>query len=96
MLTEKKSFCFVSTGTIIIMTNLKVPLYNIDQISSRSYIKGEHNRVFSRDVTAAMLVSLNKETAAMLVTPTNPPGFELFSYANAFFCFALKTCSLIT
>ena len=43
-------------------------------------------RVFSRDVTAAMLVSLNKETAAML-PPTNPPGFELNSYANVFFCF---------
>ena len=35
------------------------------------------NRVFSRDVTAAMLVSLNKGTAAMLVSPTNPPGIEL-------------------
>ena len=32
----------------------------------------------------------------MLVSPTNPPGFELYSYANAYFCFALKTCSLIT
>ena len=33
-------------------------------------------RVFSHDVTAAMLVS-----------QTNPLGVELFSYANAFFCF---------
>ena len=33
------------------------------------------NRVFSHDVTAAMLVS-----------QTNPLGVELFSYANAFFC----------
>ena len=33
-------------------------------------------RVFSHDVTAAMLVS-----------QTNPVGVELFSYANAFFCF---------
>ena len=41
-------------------------------------------------------VGVLKETAAMLVSPTNPPGFELYSYANAFFCFALKTCSLIT
>ena len=44
-------------------------------------------RVFSRDVTAAMLVSLNKGTAAMLVSPTNPPGIELYSYANVFFSF---------
>ena len=43
-------------------------------------------RVFSHDVTAAILVSQNNETAAMLVSQTIPPGVELFSYANAFFC----------
>ena len=54
------------------------------------------NRVFSRDVTAAMLASLNKGTAAMLVSPTNPLGIEFYSYANVFFWFGWKTCSLIT
>ena len=44
------------------------------------------NRVFSHDVTAAILVSQNNETAAMLVSQTSPLGVELFSYANAFFC----------
>ena len=44
-------------------------------------------RVFSHDVTAAMLVSQNNKTAAMLVSQTSPVGVELFSYANAFFCF---------
>ena len=43
-------------------------------------------RVFSHDVTAAILVSENNETAAMLVSQTNPVGVELLSYANAFFC----------
>ena len=46
-------------------------------------------RVFSNDVTAAILVSQNNETAAMLVSqtgPVTPVGVELFSYANAFFC----------
>ena len=43
--------------------------------------------VFSHDVTAAILVSQNNETAAMLVSQTSPVGVELFSYANAFFCF---------
>ena len=43
-------------------------------------------RVFSHDVTAAILVSHNNETAAMLVSQTTPLGVELFSYANAFFC----------
>ena len=42
--------------------------------------------VFSHDVTAAILVFQNNETAAMLVSQTGPVGFELFSYANAFFC----------
>ena len=53
------------------------------------------SRVFSRDVTVAMLVTLNKGMAAMLVSPINPPGIELYSYANVFFCFGWKTCSLI-
>ena len=44
-------------------------------------------RVFSHDVTAAILVSQNNETVAMLVSQTSPLGVELFSYANAFFCF---------
>ena len=44
------------------------------------------NRVFSHDVTAAILVSQNNETAAMLVSHTSPVGVELLSYANAFFC----------
>ena len=47
----------------------------------------DHNRVFSHDVTAAILVSQNNETAAMLVSQTSPVGVELFSYANAFFCY---------
>ena len=54
------------------------------------------NRVFSRDVTAAMLVSLNNGTAAMLLCPTNPSGIELYYHANVFFCFGGKTSLLIT
>ena len=42
--------------------------------------------MFSHDVTAAILVSQNNETVAMLVSQTSPLGVELFSYANAFFC----------
>ena len=44
------------------------------------------NRVFSHDVTAAILVSQNNEMAAMLVSQTSPVGVELLSYANTFFC----------
>ena len=43
-------------------------------------------RVFSHDVTAAILVFYNNETAAMLVYQDNPVGIELFSPVNAFFC----------
>ena len=39
----------------------------------------------SRDVTSAILVFQNNETTAMLVSQTNPLGFEFLSYANAFF-----------
>ena len=46
----------------------------------------QNYRVFSHDVTAAILVSQNNETAAMLVSQISPVGVELFSYANAFFC----------
>ena len=35
---------------------------------------------------AAILVSQNNETAAMLVIQTNPLGVEVFSYANTLFC----------
>ena len=39
-------------------------------------------RVFSHDVTAAILLSQNNETADMLMSQTNPVGVELFSYAR--------------
>ena len=39
--------------------------------------RSKKNRVFSCDVTAAMLVYLSNGTAAMLVYPTNPPGIVL-------------------
>ena len=41
---------------------------------------------FLHNITAAMLVPLNKETAAMLMSQANPQGIELYSYANFLFC----------
>ena len=35
---------------------------------------------------AAILVSQNNETVAMMVSQTSPVGVELFSFENAFFC----------
>ena len=55
------------------------------QVAQAHYESREY-RVFSHDVTAAILVSQNNETAAMLVSQTNPVAVKLFSYANAFFC----------
>ena len=43
-------------------------------------------RVFLHDVTAAILVSQNNETEAMLVFQTNPLRVKLLSYANVLFC----------
>ena len=48
--------------------------------------KAGANRLFSHDVTAAILVSRNNETSAMLVSQNSHLGVELFFYANAFFC----------
>ena len=43
-------------------------------------------RAFSHDVTAAILVFQNNETAAMLVYLDNPMGVDFFSYVKTFFC----------
>ena len=42
------------------------------------------NRPFPHVVKSATLVSQNSETAAMLVSQTNPVRVENISYANAF------------
>ena len=42
---------------------------------------------FSRGVAAAVLVSPDNETVAMLEPPPNPLGIELYYYTNVFFCF---------
>ena len=44
--------------------------------------------LFSHDVTAAMLAFQNKGMAAMMVYQTNPPGIELYFYANTFLYFS--------
>ena len=49
-------------------------------------------RVFSHDVTAAILVSQNNETAAMLVSQTNPMGVELFMQTLSFVSINLHRC----
>ena len=68
--------------------------------SSRLFIPRGCNvvayRVFSHDVTAAMLVSQNKEMAAMLVSQTKPLGIELYFYANTFFCFSKPIWPAVT
>ena len=54
------------------------------------FIPEANYRVFSRDVTAAMLVSLNKRTAAMLVSPINPRGIELYFLCKRFLLLWLR------
>ena len=51
------------------------------------------NTMFLHGFTAALLASVNKGAAAMLVGPL---AIELYSYANVFFCFGSKTHQLIT
>ena len=53
-------------------------------------------RAFSHDVTAAMLVFQNHGMAAVVVYQTNPLGFELYFYANTFFCLSNPIWLLVT
>ena len=59
---------------------------SIQPSNSQAWVFQLDDRAFSHDVTAAISVFQNNETAAMLVYPENPLGVELFSHANAFFC----------
>ena len=52
--------------------------------------------VFSHDVTTGMLVSQNKEMAAVLVSQTKPPGIELYFYTNTFFRFSKPIWPVVT
>ena len=45
-------------------------------------------RVFSSEVTAAILVSQNNEMAAILLLKTNPMGLKLYSYSIISYCFS--------
>ena len=66
---------------------ISIPSYLYPRFKTEALSNSEMAyRVFSHDVTVAILVSQNSETAAMLVSQTNPLGIELFSYANAFLC----------
>ena len=47
------------------------------QMAAVTSLKTLHNKVFSHDVTAAILVSQDNETAAMVVSQTNLVGVEL-------------------
>ena len=51
--------------------------------------------VFSHNVTAAILVSQNNESAAMLVFQTSPLGVELFVETLSFVPINLHRCGLL-
>ena len=53
-------------------------------------------RAFSRDITAAILVFQNKETAAILVSRTSRFGVELYFYAKIAFCLSIPIWRLVT
>ena len=63
-------------GSLVSRIGMRIPI-----------VDGIPYKVFSHDVTTAILVFQNNKSAAMLVSQTNPVGVELFSYAHAFFCF---------
>ena len=84
---DQNSFPFIFHKNLVILvrfTEKQSP--NLHKKEKNLRDSGSKNRVFSHEVTAAILVSQHNETAAMLVSQTNPVGVELLSYANAFFC----------
>ena len=62
-------------------------IYDIDYFLEVHYPVSVIVYSVSPDVEAAMLVSLTKGRAAMLVFPTNPLGMELYSCSKVRFCF---------
>ena len=64
----------------------------------REEVSGRKYRAFSYNVTAAIstLVFQNKEMAGILVYQSNPPGNELYFYANILFCFSEAIWPLVT
>ena len=60
------------------------------------YVFSSPYRAFSRDVTTAILVFQNKETAAILVSQTSPFGVELYFYAKIVFCLSIPIWRLVT
>ena len=55
----------------------------VKNLSVQNWVSKREYRVLSHDFMAAILVSQNNETEAMLVSQTGP---ALFLYANVFFC----------
>ena len=69
------------------------PVYPHLSSSISVRVRGRVNcmyRAFSHDVTA------DKGMAAMKMYQTNPPGIELYFYANTFFCFSNPIWLLVT
>ena len=83
---------FDSTSLNFLLEPLRSPNYG------HSFLKwvSVFYRVFSHDVTTAMLVSQNKEMAAMLVSQTKPLGIELYFSANTFFCCSKPIWPVVT
>ena len=82
---------FMITFSAYLITLLLISFHNkcrTHKFSSKicTLVHAAKYRVFSHDVTAAILVSQNNEKAAMLASQTSPVGVEHFAYVNAFFC----------
>ena len=63
------------------------------QLESKNGINISFTR---KRIGAVMLVFQNKGIAAMMVYQSNPPGIELYFYANTLFCFSSPIWLLVT
>ena len=78
------------------MSDLKPGHYSAIRSHTLMYVFSSPYSAFSRDVTTAILVFQNKETAAILVSQTSPFGVELYFYAKIVFCLSIPIWRLVT
>ena len=69
-----------SLGEVLIFIQQILGLQSRDKAGGHS--RSQNNKALLHDVTAAILVFQNNETATMLLFRTNPVGVELFSYLS--------------
>ena len=74
---------------LILPLKTRIILKSLNEACKRTTFRNVKRDSGCRENTA-------KEMAAMIVYQTNPPGIELYFFANIFFCFSNPICLMVT